>query len=237
MSDQNPVNPDPSQGTPGYQPPDAGGYLPPPAGGYEPPPAPGAVPPPPPGGFEPTPPAGGYQPPPGGFAEPVGYPPAPGYGQPQPPMPMPPVGGGPVLVDWGKRALGGLVDYIAAGVVFSIVVNVLSNVSSALSIIVNLVLSVGWFLFLGYKSGTTGVTFGRSLAKTKLVSEETGQPIGVGPGILRQFAHIIDAIICYIGFLFPLWDAKKQTIADKIMKTVVIDNSGDPDAGKFEWKM
>jgi uncharacterized RDD family membrane protein YckC len=32
----------------------------------------------------------------------------------------------------------------------------------------------------------------------------------------------VDAIICYIGFLFPLWDSKKQTIADKIVKSVVV---------------
>jgi uncharacterized RDD family membrane protein YckC len=32
----------------------------------------------------------------------------------------------------------------------------------------------------------------------------------------------VDGIICYIGWLFPLWDAKKQTLADKIMGTVVV---------------
>lgn len=30
-------------------------------------------------------------------------------------------------------------------------------------------------------------------------------------------------MICNIGYLFPLWDPKRQTIADKIMKTVVIN--------------
>jgi len=39
---------------------------------------------------------------------------------------------------------------------------------------------------------------------------------------LRDLCHFIDAVICYVGFLFPLWDAKRQTLADKIMKTVVI---------------
>jgi uncharacterized RDD family membrane protein YckC len=32
----------------------------------------------------------------------------------------------------------------------------------------------------------------------------------------------VDAFICYIGFLWPLWDTKRQTLADKIMQTVVI---------------
>jgi RDD family len=39
---------------------------------------------------------------------------------------------------------------------------------------------------------------------------------------VRDLAHIIDSIICYIGWLFPLWDARRQTIADKIMSTVVV---------------
>ena len=29
-----------------------------------------------------------------------------------------------------------------------------------------------------------------------------------------------------LSWLFPLWDAKKQTIADRIMKTVVINGDG-----------
>ncbi len=147
---------------------------------------------------------------------------------------MPSVGGA-ALADWPKRALGGLIDYVAAGVVISIVGSLLSNVSSTLGSLVNAVLGIGWMCYLGYKSGTTGVTFGRSINKTKLVSAETGQPIGVGPGIIRQLAHIVDSLICYIGWLFPLWDAQKQTLADKIMKTVVIDNSSDPNAGTYNW--
>ena len=39
--------------------------------------------------------------------------------------------------------------------------------------------------------------------------------------MVRTIAHIVDSIICYIGWLFPLWDPKRQTIADKLVKTVV----------------
>ncbi len=217
---------------PAYTPPPTGGYEPPaagassaPAGGYTPPPA---------GGFPEPPGPGAYPPPPSGFGQQPGYTdPNSGYGTGFPPAPMPPSAG--ALADWPKRALGGLVDYVAAAVVLSIVGSVLGNISSSLGGVVNAVLGIAWMCYLGYKSGTTGVTFGRSIAKTKLISAETGQPIGVANGILRQFAHIIDSIICYIGWLFPLWDAQKQTLADKIMKTVVVDNSADPNAGTYNW--
>ena len=44
--------------------------------------------------------------------------------------------------------------------------------------------------------------------------------------VLRSLAHCVDAIICYIGFLLPLWDPKRQTLADKIMTTVCLPVDG-----------
>jgi uncharacterized RDD family membrane protein YckC len=234
-----PATPPPAYTPPAETPP---AYTPPPTGGYE-APAPGAYSAPAAGGYSQPPAAGGSFPEPTGFPPPAGYGQQPSYGTDPgaypgggvPNLPLAPVGGAP-LADWPKRALGGLIDYVAAGIVISIVGSLLSNVSSTLGSLVNGLLGIGWMVYLGYKSGTTGVTFGRSITKTKLISEATGQPIGVGNGIIRQLAHIIDSIICYIGWLFPLWDAKKQTIADKIMKTVVIDNSADPNAGTYNWQ-
>ena len=74
----------------------------------------------------------------------------------------------------------------------------------------------------GYRQGTTGSSIGKSVLKFNVVSEKTGKPIGFGRSVVRQLAHFVDAIICYIGFLFPLWDAKRQTQADKIMATVCL---------------
>jgi uncharacterized RDD family membrane protein YckC len=74
----------------------------------------------------------------------------------------------------------------------------------------------------GYRQGTTGSSIGKSIMRFKVVGEKTGQPIGFGMSIVRQIAHIADGIICGIGYLFPLWDGKRQTIADKIMTTVCL---------------
>ena len=43
-----------------------------------------------------------------------------------------------------------------------------------------------------------------------------------GRSFARDICHILDSLACYIGWLFPIWDAKRQTFADKIVKTVVI---------------
>ena len=43
-----------------------------------------------------------------------------------------------------------------------------------------------------------------------------------GAGIGRWFAHIVDSLVCYIGWLMPLWDSERQTIADKLVGTHAI---------------
>ena len=57
----------------------------------------------------------------------------------------------------------------------------------------------------------------------KLIGERTGQPIGAGLSFVRQLAHIVDSILCNLGYLWPLWDRKRQTFSDKIMSTIVIN--------------
>nr|WP_232491204.1 RDD family protein [Mycobacterium dioxanotrophicus] len=74
----------------------------------------------------------------------------------------------------------------------------------------------------GYKQGTTGQSIGKKVMKFQVVSESTGQPIGFGMSLVRQIAHFADSAVCYIGYLLPLWDAKRQTFADKIMSTVCV---------------
>lgn len=73
-----------------------------------------------------------------------------------------------------------------------------------------------------YLGGRTGQSWGRKVLGIRLVGEHTGQPVGPLLAFARDLAHFIDAVVCFIGFLFPLWDAKRQTLADKLVKTVVV---------------
>jgi len=197
-----------------------------------PPPPPGNYPPPPPpGGGFPPPPGGGYPPPQGGFGAP------------------PPGGALPTdaYTPWLTRVLAWLIDYVP----YLIIVGIGYGIEAATQETVcvsdtsgydlgdfcatgNSTLGVAAFLIsvlvglaylvwnYGYRQGTTGSSIGKSIMKFKVVSEKTGQPIGFGMSIVRQLAHFVDGVICYIGYLFPLWDAKRQTIADKIMTTICL---------------
>lgn len=72
------------------------------------------------------------------------------------------------------------------------------------------------------QAGRTGQSWGKKALGLKLVSEATGEPIGPAMAFVRDICHILDSLACYIGWLFPLWDPKRQTFADKIISTVVI---------------
>jgi uncharacterized RDD family membrane protein YckC len=81
---------------------------------------------------------------------------------------------------------------------------------------------------LGYRQGTTGSSIGKSVMKFKVVGEKTWQPIGFGMSLVRQLVHWVDQMICYVGFLWPLWDKKRQTFADMIMSTVCVPRDAPP---------
>jgi uncharacterized RDD family membrane protein YckC len=73
-----------------------------------------------------------------------------------------------------------------------------------------------------YRQGKTGQSIGKSALKFVVISENTWQPIGFWKSLGRQLAHYIDQLICYLKFLWPLWDDQRQTLADKIVGTVCV---------------
>jgi len=67
-----------------------------------------------------------------------------------------------------------------------------------------------------------GQTPGMKAVGNRLLDAQTGQPIGSGRAFARLLAQILSAIPCYLGFLWMLWDSKKQTWHDKLANSVVI---------------
>ncbi|MEX1094016.1 MAG: RDD family protein [Acidimicrobiia bacterium] len=127
------------------------------------------------------------------------------------------------LADWGTRAIGYLIDYLPIFVLY-LLTFIISRVSSTLGFLLNLLVwlvGIGYFLYLGHLDGATGQTPGKQAQGIRVVND-AGELIGSGPGIARKLAHIIDSAVCLIGWFLPLFDAKRQTIADKIMSTYVV---------------
>ncbi|WP_405084662.1 RDD family protein [Microbispora sp. NBC_01389] len=175
---------------------------------------------------------GGYPPPQGGQYGPGQYggQPSGGYG-------------GPELAHWGLRVGAYLIDALVIGIPSGILYTIggsmtasslevdpdtgqlTSTGGSGIGVVIyflGLVVALGLTLWLKYREGTTGQTVGKKVLGIKTVKEETGEYIGFGMAFVRYLCHIIDGLPCYIGFLWPLWDAKRQTFADKIVGTVVV---------------
>ena len=184
------------------------------------------------------------QPNPYGPPNPDGQQPA--YGQPQAPYGQPGYGFTPDYSSWFKRVGAYLIDailvsvagfpmWIGQGMLAASTETVTDSNGTTttttdgggaalLLILLGLLMSLAFFIWnTCLKQGRTGYSIGKGALGMKLISEQTGQPIGAGMSFVRYLAHILDALPCYLGYLWPLWDAKRQTFADKIIKTVVIN--------------
>jgi uncharacterized RDD family membrane protein YckC len=119
------------------------------------------------------------------------------------------------LADWGTRAVGAIIDWLPV-----FILGILLSWNGFLRSLSGLV-SIAYWAYIGHLEGVTGQTPGKAIMGTRLVNTQ-GELIGSGAGIGRKFAHIVDAIVCMLGFLLPLVDAKRQTIADKLLVTYVV---------------
>ena len=222
----------------------------PPPYGQQPPPGAYGQPPAPPGPYgqqQPPPGPYGQQPPADPYGQQQPWAPNAGY----PANPANPYGGTllpkEAYASWGQRVGAYLLDYLLV-LPFAIVGFILIGVgaaSTASSTTYNsstgtyntsggfsLLAVLGYLIYtfgaIGvtawnrwYKAGKTGQSWGKRVMGLKVVREADGQPLGAGVAFVRDLAHVVDGLICYVGYLFPLWDVKRQTLADKIISSVV----------------
>lgn len=128
--------------------------------------------------------------------------------------------------NWGQRAGAYLIDVapiVAGYFVLFILGLILHNFITVILALLFWLGALAWTIYNRWITmGNTGQSLGKRMVGIKLVSESTGAPIGAGMAFVRDIAHFVDSIICFVGYLFPLWDAKAQTLADKIMTTIVV---------------
>jgi uncharacterized RDD family membrane protein YckC len=183
---------------------------------------------------------GPYPPGQSGFAPQPGYPSG-------PPGSAPPVGYAiPLRTDyasWGKRVGAMLIDQILTYVgliIFSIGYGFwIASIARSTGSYVDLSGGATWFIVgtvimlagmvwnvynRWFVAGRTGQSLGKRVTKIKLIGEPTDAPIGPMNAFLRDLVHTVDGM-AYVGYLWPLWDDKKQTFSDKIMRTIVVNAS------------
>ena len=165
-----------------------------------------------------------------------GQQPAPGYGYGQSQggqgWSAPPTG--PVYAHWGLRVGSFLIDWLIptmALVVFIFIAGAIAGASDSSSgdSAAGVVVVVAYLALLGFwvwnsclRQGRTGRSVGKQVVGTALVRDSDGSYLGGGMAFVRELAHFLDGLPCYLGYLWPLWDTKRQTFADKLCGTVVV---------------
>jgi uncharacterized RDD family membrane protein YckC len=142
----------------------------------------------------------------------------------QQPAYQPPAGAGPS----GPRASFGrrLVAIILDGIIIGVVVLVCYLISRVLADIVAILLTLGYYTY--FEGSGSGQTVGKKLLGIRVIDFSAGGPIGYGRGFVRQLARILSGLVCYLGYLWMLWDKEKQTWHDKLATTVVVPESAYP---------
>jgi uncharacterized RDD family membrane protein YckC len=73
------------------------------------------------------------------------------------------------------------------------------------------------------RQGRTGYTWGKAKVGIRCILEINGQPCGVGNAVARYFLHGVINQACYLDYLWAIWDERNQTLTDKLLKTVVVN--------------
>ncbi len=112
-----------------------------------------------------------------------------------------------------RRVIATIID----GIIFAFIPGFFSKdngTASILAIALDLAYNV-WMV------GTYGATIGKMVMALR-VTKDNGSKVSYSDALLREIAKYLSAAILMLGFLWVIWDKKKQGWHDKIARTVVI---------------
>ncbi len=81
---------------------------------------------------------------------------------------------------------------------------------------------VAAIIYYAKLEGGSGQTLGKRALGIRVVDSRTGGSIGTGRGVGRYFARILSGLVCFLGYLWMLWDPEKQTWHDKMVNSYVV---------------
>lgn len=78
------------------------------------------------------------------------------------------------------------------------------------------------WLFNVHLLGKNGATLGKRWMKIRVL-DPAGQPLGFGKAFLRELVKGLLGGLCFLVYLWPLFDQEKQALWDKMFSTHVLD--------------
>ena len=114
-----------------------------------------------------------------------------------------------------RRFGAALVDAIVVGIVDTVLRLLLGGTGAGLGILVS-------FAYYTYFHGTTGQTPGDAALGIKVLDIETREVIGYQRAFVRCLVSIVSGLVIVLGYLWMLWDPRKQTWHDKAARSLPI---------------
>jgi uncharacterized RDD family membrane protein YckC len=142
-------------------------------------------------------------------------------------------GGAPLSEPPAETHAGFWIRFASAfidGLILSAVGAVLGAGDGRLSLL-SLVLAGGYFTYL--HGSAAGQTVGNKLCNIRVADEANGAPLDYGRAALRWLMSYVSGIVLLLGYLWMLWDPKKQTWHDKVARSVVVRTQYYPPPGEF----
>ena len=79
-----------------------------------------------------------------------------------------------------------------------------------------------YLVFVIRAQSKSGAWWDMKIMQIKLVDEKTLEPLSYKRATLRSLAALLNSATLGFGYLLPFFNEKKQTLADKLCKTVVV---------------
>lgn len=91
--------------------------------------------------------------------------------------------------------------------------------------LISFLIGVGYIIFFWVSQN--GQTLGKRAMAVRIV-KENGGPMDFSTAIVRYIGYVVSSAILFLGFIWVIFDSKKQAWHDKIAKTYVIKTEGKP---------
>jgi uncharacterized RDD family membrane protein YckC len=124
-----------------------------------------------------------------------------------------------------QRFAAWVLDAFIAGIVFTPLSSILwsSNPSPWLFVALLAPAMVLLFVYLVlFDGGRRGATPGKRIVGIRVADARTGGPLGYRRALIRRLGYYLGGLVLYIGWLWLLFDSRRQAWHDKVAGSVVV---------------
>lgn len=127
------------------------------------------------------------------------------------------------LAGVGQRLGAVLIDGVVIGIPFALA-GAAAGKSGAIAALLSLV-GLGAIIY-NLLLFARGKSIGKKLLGLTVVAEGAGQPVGFWRMLFREWiGKAVSGSIFYLGFLWAIWDGRRQAWHDKIFGTLVVEDA------------